>query len=264
MISTPVGMRCPECARERTRVTRMPTGLRAAAPYVTYGLIGVNALVFVAEILSAGGAAIEGASALTREGGLCGPAIGSGGICPLQGGAVVSPAGGEVYRLLTSGFLHAGPIHLALNMFVLYLLGSIVEPALGHARFAGLYVVSLFAGSFGALLLDPTRVTVGASGAIFGLMAAGFVIARQRGLPEVASQIGVLVAINLVITFSIASISVGGHIGGLVGGGIAALAIAYGERRGRRGLPIEITGLALVGVTSIAGALSAAAASSTF
>ena len=91
-------------------------------------------------------------------------------------------------------------------MFALYILGTLLEPAIGTARFVGIYVVSILGGAFGALLLDPTELTVGASGGIFGLMAAAFLIARDRGLDELASQIGFFVIINLVFTFSIPGI----------------------------------------------------------
>ena len=139
---------------------------------------------------------------MIREGGLFGPAVDDG----------------EWYRIVTSAFLHAGLFHLLLNMFALYILGSLLEPGIGTARFLGVYVVSMLGGSFGALLLDPTEVTVGASGGIFGLMAATFIVARGRGMDELASQIGLFVVINLVFTFSIPGISIGGHLGGLLAG----------------------------------------------
>ena len=139
-------------------------------------------------------------------------------------------AEGEPYRIVTSAFLHAGFLHLALNMFALYILGVLLEPAVGTARFVGIYAVSILAGSFGALLFDPNEVTVGASGGIFGLMAAAFLIARNRGLDELASQIGFFVIINLVITFSVNNISIGGHIGGLIGGVVAAVIVNQLER----------------------------------
>src|SRR5204862_3235828 len=137
-----------------------------------------------------------------------------------------------------------GPIHIALNMFALFILGSLLEPGIGTARFLGVYFVSLLAGSFGALLVTPNETTVGASGAIFGLMSAAFVVARHRGLEQLASQIGFYVIINLAFTFSVPNISVGGHLGGLVGGAIAALVITRGERLARPGL--EALGLAVL------------------
>ncbi|HEX6115560.1 MAG TPA: rhomboid family intramembrane serine protease, partial [Solirubrobacterales bacterium] len=259
MTSTPVGMRCPECARDRTRVATGPAASLASPPYVTYALIALNVIAFLA-IVAGGGSFLDGGGTVTADYGLCGPAIAEGGICPLSGGLVVSEDGGELYRIVTGAFLHGGIIHLGLNMLVLFILGRLLEPGIGGARLAAIYFVSLLAGSFGALLLDPDKVTVGASGAIFGLMAAAFVIARKRGMEALSNEIGVLVAINLVITFTIPNISIGGHIGGLVGGGLAALAITAGERQeGARGLSIQVGGLIAVGIASVLGALGAAA-----
>ncbi len=214
MTSTPVGMRCPECARQRTTV-KNPVGAptRADAP-ATYAIIGICVAAFVAELVGGGTSALDGGGTIIREGGLAGPLV----------------ATGEPYRIVTSAFLHAGLLHLGLNMFALYILGSLLEPAIGTARFVGIYVVSILGGSFGALLLDPNELTVGASGGIFGLMAAAFLIARSRGLDELASQVGFFVILNLVFTFSIPNISIGGHLGGLIGGGLAALLINALER----------------------------------
>ena len=133
---------------------------------------------------------------------------------------------GEWYRIVTGGFLHAGLLHLGFNMFALYFLGYLLEPAIGPWRFVAVYFVALLGGAFGALLLDPREFTVGASGAVFGLMAAAFIVARNRGLDELASQIGFFVIINLVFTTQHPNISIGGHIGGLLAGGLAAMAIA--------------------------------------
>ncbi len=240
-------MRCPECARDRTRARVGPVG-RRDAPYGTYALIGLNVLVFVGEVAGGGSAAsIGGGGTLIRDGGLFGPAIANSN---------------EYYRIVTSGFLHAGPLHLILNMLVLYILGSLLEGAIGTPRMVGIYFVSLLAGAAGALLLDPNEVTVGASGAVYGIMAATFLVARQRGIPQLASQIGLWVVLNLVFTFSVPGISIGGHLGGLVGGGAAALVVLASERRGGS-TPMEVLGLTLIGVASVAGALLIAAASAT-
>src|SRR5690606_13267118 len=212
MTSTPVGMRCPVCARDRTRVVRGPSGFGAGMAEATRVLIGVNVIVFVACLLS-GATLFEGGGTIYREGALYGPLVDQG----------------EWYRIITSGFLHYGIVHLGLNMFVLYLLGNLLEPAIGIWRFLGIYAVALLGGAFGALLLDPNAVTVGASGAVFGLMSAAFLIARQRGMNELASQLGLLVVINLLFTFSVSSISVGGHLGGLIAGAAAGAAIIAGE-----------------------------------
>ena len=247
MTPTPVGMRCPECMKERTRVTSGAAafGRTGRAP-ATFTLIGLNVVAFLAEIA-------------TGAGGLSG-SVGSSviGDFGLQGAAV---ADGEWYRLLTGGFLHAGLIHLGFNMFALYILGQLLEPGIGTPRFLALYFASLFAGSFGALALtDPFQVTVGASGAVFGIFGATFVIARERGMNAIASQIGFVLLLNLALTFGISGISIGGHLGGLAGGLLCALAVVAGDRGmlGPNRVAAEMTAMVLVGVASVAGALAVA------
>jgi membrane associated rhomboid family serine protease len=241
MYDSPVGMRCPECAGDRT--TARVSLARASAPYGTYALIALSVIVFLAEIGGGGGAAsLEGGGRLIADGGLLGPAIADQG---------------EWYRIVTSGFLHAGPLHLFLNMFVLYILGTVLEEGIGTARMLGIYFVSLLAGSFGALLLDPDQLTVGASGAVYGIMSATFLVARQRGVEHLASQIGLWVILNLVFTFSVPGISIGGHLGGLAGGAVAATVILAGERR-RVGIAPEALGLLVIAAVAVGGALWAA------
>jgi membrane associated rhomboid family serine protease len=242
MYDSPVGMRCPECAGQQARSRRVAIR-RAESPYGTYALIALNVIVFIAELGGGGGAAsLEGGGRLVADGGLLGPAVADQG---------------EWYRIVTSGFLHAGPLHLFLNMFVLYILGTILEEGIGTVRMLGIYFVSLLAGSFGALLLDPNELTVGASGAVYGIMAATFLVARQRGVEQLASQIGLWVILNLAFTFTVPGISIGGHLGGLAGGAAAAGVILAGERRGGAAIP-EALGLLLVAAISVGGALWAA------
>jgi membrane associated rhomboid family serine protease len=245
MTSTSVGMRCPECAGERTRVHRgTSAGIATGSAPATYALIAVNVIAFVAEMLGGGGAtSLEGGGELIRDAALNGPHVDSG----------------EWWRIITGGFLHAGPLHLLLNMFALYILGNLLEPAIGTPRFVAIYLVSLLAGACGAILVEPDQNTVGASGAIFGLMAAAFVVARGRRLDGLATEIGIFVVINLVFTFSIPNISIGGHIGGLIGGALGALAVSYAERRPTRSNRVlELGALVAVGVISVAVALWAA------
>jgi membrane associated rhomboid family serine protease len=245
MTVTPVGMRCPECARQRTPVRRARVGLRAGAAPATYALIAVNLAVFVAEL-------VGGTSAGSFQSG--GKLIHDAGL------NAATVAGGEVWRIVTAGFLHVNVLHIAFNMFALFILGTLLEPAIGTPRFVGVYLVSLLAGSCGALLLSPDETTVGASGAIFGLMSAAFIVARHRGLEQLASQIGFYVILNLIFTFGIPGISIGGHLGGLIGGALAGLLIALAERRTRRPLPIEAVGMLALGAASLLGALAAASA----
>ncbi|HZC14484.1 MAG TPA: rhomboid family intramembrane serine protease, partial [Thermoleophilaceae bacterium] len=210
MTSTSVGMRCPECAGQRTRTRTLASTTNE--PGLTYLLIGINVLVFLGGALggaSATGGGGLGESTLLTEGALSRDAV----------------ADGEYWRLVTSGFLHAGFFHLLFNMFSLYILGSLLEPAIGRLRFALIYFVSLLAGSFGALLVEPDALTVGASGAIFGLMGAAVVVMRNRGVDLMASGLPLWLGLNLVITFVIPGISIGGHLGGLAGGVLVALVL---------------------------------------
>jgi membrane associated rhomboid family serine protease len=244
MTPTPVGMRCPECSRERTPVRRGTAAYGGAAAPATMVLIGLNVLAFLAETAAGSGGLSESSGSLVEDFALRGASVSEG----------------EWYRLVSGGFLHAGFGHIALNMLALFFLGRLLEPAIGTPRFVALYAASLLAGSFGAILLtDPGQITVGASGAIFGIFGATFVIAGARGLGDVATQLGILLAINLVFTFSAARISVGGHLGGLVGGLICGLVIVLGER-GRLGpnrFAVEMIAMAVVAAVSFAGAIAA-------
>jgi membrane associated rhomboid family serine protease len=243
MTVTPVGMRCPECARQRTRVTQGVPGLRAGASPATYALIAINVVVFVVELAGGGsGGSFQQGSKLIHDAGLNGPAV----------------ANGDWWRIVTAGFLHANFIHILFNMFALYVLGSLLEPGIGTPRFLGVYFVSLLAGSFGALLLSPNEITVGASGAIFGLLSAAFVIARHRGVEQLASQLAFFVVINLVFTFGVSGISIGGHLGGLVAGALAGLLIVFSERRARRPVELEVLGMLALAAISVAGCLAVA------
>ena len=209
MTSTSVGMRCPECSRQRTQVRTISS--LATQPTLTYILIGLNVALFLGGFLSGARATGGGfgGSSLIREGALYGPAV----------------AEGEVWRVLTAGFLHSGFVHLLFNMMGLYILGGLLEPAIGRLRFALIYFLSLLVGSFGALVLDPNSVTVGASGGIFGLMGAAVIVMRNRGINPMESGLGLWIGLNLLITFTIPGISIGGHVGGLLGGALAALVL---------------------------------------
>jgi membrane associated rhomboid family serine protease len=222
MTSTPVGMRCPECAPQRSRVrSSVARGASSDAPVLTYILIGIcTALEF--GVLSSGGDATAGlgGGSVIGDFALFGPAV----------------ADGDWWRLVTSGFMHAGLAHLLFNMFSLYILGSLLEPAIGRVQFAVIYFVSLLCGSLGVLIVSPNEVTVGASGAIFGLMGAAIVILRNRGFDVMGSGLPFWLGLNLVLTFGVSGISIGGHIGGLIGGTLCA-AVMYELPRYVRGLP---------------------------
>ncbi len=250
MTTTPVGMRCPECAKQRTRVVRM-RGV-ANVPRVTYTLIAINVVVFLTE----GSGAFTLSGAATGSVVLKGALLGSSADPALAGQGV---AHGQWWRIITSGFLHENLLHIGFNMWVLYYLGLMLEPALGRVRFATVYAVSLLCGSLGALLVSPHELTVGASGAIFGLMGAAVVEMRARQVPLMASGVGGLILLNLVISFTIPGISWGGHIGGLVGGALAALALRLGERV--RARAVGLLACAVIGAVAFAGSLATAKSS---
>jgi membrane associated rhomboid family serine protease len=132
----------------------------------------------------------------------------------------------EWYRLVTSGFLHYGLIHLGFNMYLLYMLGQMLEPALGRVRFLLVYLAGLLGGSAGVLLLQPDALTAGASGAVFGLMSLAFVGYWLHGANPMSTSIGGLFVLNLVLTFMLSDrISVGGHLGGALAGALCAFAV---------------------------------------
>jgi membrane associated rhomboid family serine protease len=234
MIFGPVGIRCPECAGVPTgakkTVERVRTaGDRAPATIVTTILIGLNVAVFLAEIATGSSwNALSGR--LYVEGALYGPAV----------------ADGDWWRLITSAFLHAGPIHLLFNMLALWWFGRALETYLGSIRYLAIYFASALAGAAGALLLSPTEPTVGASGAVFGILGAGLVLERRR-IYVFGGAALLIVAFNIIFTFTIGNISIGGHIGGLVGGIIAMLALS----RWRTG-PLGLVAVGLVAVVSVA------------
>ncbi len=252
MTPTPVGMRCPECSPERTRVTSGPAAVAAAnGNPATFALIVISVGAYLIEIASGSGGLNSTANSLISNFGLLGAGV----------------ADGEFYRLITGGFLHAGLMHLGFNMFALYFLGRVLEPSIGTPRFLAVYFASLLAGSFGAILLSGSFVlTVGASGAVFGIFGATFIIARGRGMNTIAREIGVILGINLLITFAIPGISIGGHLGGLIGGVLCGLLIVAGER-GRLGAnakSLEYGGFAALTVLSVFAAIAISEPSVTF
>lgn len=243
MIQASVGFHCPECAKTGSQsVVRGPGS--AFRPLATKVLIGLNLAGFL------WGTAISGTPLqLSTE------ALADGGLIAAaarqdSAGQLV-PFGvdqGEWWRLVTSGFLHNGLFHLGMNMALLWILGSQLERVLGPFRFVGVYVVALFAGSFGALIVEPRALTVGASGAVYGLMGVAVMVQRTAGVNPWASGIGGLIAINLFITFLVPAISVGGHIGGLLGGVIAGgFTVEAIRRRFPLGVSMAVLGLLALG-----------------
>jgi membrane associated rhomboid family serine protease len=224
-----VGHQCPECVaqgRRDRRPAQTTFGGRATdRAYVTTTLVVVNCLVALLAAISAGPSALFGGG----MGGLMGADT------PLhRAGALVGfwVADGEYYRLVSSMFLHYGLLHLAMNMWALWVLGRLLETTLGPMRFLALYALSGLGGSVAVYLFgSPSTATAGASGAIFGLFAALFVILRRMGRD--ASSVVPILLINLVITFTVPGISIAGHLGGLVTGAAVAAGMAYAPARYR-------------------------------
>ena len=200
-----VGSHCVDCikssrppARDRIRFWNASQPL-----LVTRGIIAVNVFLFLWVTM--------GSTVLTNGGAINGRELD-------MALSLYFIDNGEWYRLISSGFLHYGLIHVGMNRFLLWQLGQLLEPALGRSRFALLYFAAMFGGSAGALALSPNALTGGASGAVFGLMAAAAVGLQQRGVNPMKTGIGGTLILNLLITFTIPGISIGGHVGGALMG----------------------------------------------
>jgi len=248
MVFAPVGIRCPDHAGRAQGTSRVTSGVKRAAyegtgALVTKVLIGINVLVFLIN-LAQGSDIGRTSGSLFEKGALF---VSS----PFYAGGL---ADGEWYRLITAAFLHGNLIHLGMNMFVLWIVGAPVEQAIGRGRFLALYIVSGLAGSAGAIIFSPHAITVGASGAIFGILGAALVLESQRNYVLGGQAMG-LIVVNLVLTFAIPNISIGGHVGGLAGGALSMLALSrFGRTHaiyGRPGL-LGVVGVLAVGLVSVA------------
>lgn len=223
-----VGVQCVDCIKESSKAA--PThktvyggAVRQGKPVVTYTLIGLCVAAFALQFVLPG---------LVRE-------FGYSPLFTLS----------DPWTMLTSAFLHSTDffLHIAFNMYILWLIGQSLEPLLGRARFLSLYLVSAFGGSVGVLLLSPLNtLVIGASGAVFGLFGALFVVQRQRGGD--VRQLVILIAINAVLGFVVSGIAWQAHLGGLVAGALAAAVLAYAPRGKKRTL---IQSAGLVGVVAL-------------
>lgn len=234
MIPASVGFQCPECVKsgnKEVRTARTIFGGRVTDDpgWVSKALIAVNVVAYVAQQVS---------DEFTRR------FYDIGAVPPPPfGDPVVGVAAGEYYRLLTSAFLHGGIVHLLLNMYALYLFGPQLEAALGRLRFIVLYVVSALGGSaLSYAFASPVQPSLGASGAVFGLLGAYLVINRRLGRDN--TPVLMLLAINLAYGFLVPNIDWRAHLGGLVTGALVAAAIAYAPAK-RRGL-VQAAGIAVV------------------
>lgn len=249
MTTASVGFQCPECikgAAKKSPVIRF-SELRGGRPIVTEVLVALNVLGLIA-VVATGGSLFNGGGRATEQG----MTLGQGAMYSFSGNRAtvefLGVAYGEWWRIITGGFLHSGLLHFGMNMLLLYLLGKQLEPLLGKARFAALYVACLVGGSFGALLVSPTVGTVGASGAVFGLMGAAVIAQRRSGIDVWRNGIGGLVVINVLLTFAVPGIAIGAHIGGLIIG-VAVGALVFALDRAVRS-PWAGT-MAALGVTAV-------------
>ncbi len=285
MTVAPVGIRCPEHAGAKPRAVAAATKpasvagkrvRRTAARHgyvipefsVTRALVIANVLVYLAELAT--GSGINGDSgwifqhgALVINGFYAGhqlvpihAGIGQAALAgtQLQGVPLIGLEHGQWYRLITAAFLHYGPIHLGMNMLALWWLGQPVEAALGRARFALLYLVAGLAGSTGALILSPNSVTVGASGAIFGILGALFVL-EYHATGRLMGQAMTLIVINIAFSFAVPNISIGGHLGGLAAGALGTVAfVSFRQYYPAVGRPALVRGafVVLIGVIAVA------------
>ncbi len=241
MVHAAVGIKCPECAAQSAGVRKAAKRPRVSAGVGTTGivtkvLIGLNLVVFTLQVSQGDFQGVQ--STVFERGALYGPLV----------------AQGEWWRLVTTGFLHYGVIHLAFNLLMLWWFGTALEELIGRGRFLALYGVSILAGAAGALLLEPAVPTVGASGGVFGILGAGLVLER-RGINVFGGAALMIVVFNVFLSIVIARISLGGHLGGLAGGALAILALTQFGRvhaaYGRAGL-LGFAGVAGVAIASVA------------
>jgi membrane associated rhomboid family serine protease len=238
-----VGFHCPECTKSGAQKVVRPAQL--LRPLVTQILIGVNLFIYAIGI----GPGLQTRDQVIYDGGLIGSAFN-----PISQ-ELIGVANGEWYRIVSSGFLHANLMHVGFNMFILYRLGQLLEPALGRSRFLLVYVVSLLGGAFGVLLIDPNHFTVGASGAVFGVMGAAVAVFRARGVNVMDSGLGTTILLNLGLTFLVPGISIGGHVGGLVTGYVAGELLMSVGPQYLKDPKLAFTSVVALGIAVTAGAI---------
>jgi len=229
--SAAVGQQCVECIREGNRVTRQARapfgGQVTERPLVTWTLVALNVLVYLGELVNS--------SSLVNNGAMV-----------AKFSATIGVADGQWYRLITSAFLHEPPgggfgiFHILFNMWALIVVGPALERLLGRVRFLSVYLVSALGGSvLFFLIAAPTAVGLGASGAIFGLFGAWFVLAKRLRLD--ARQVIGLIVLNLVISFTVSGIAWQAHVGGLIAGTALTAAYAYAPRNNRTLIQLAAT-----------------------
>lgn len=236
-----VGFQCPECVKEGARTVRAVKTVAGGRPsanpgIVTKVLLGINVLAYLAQQ--------NNPNITYRFGGFGGP-----NRFPYDPATLHGTATGEYYRLITEAFLHVSVLHIAFNMYLLYILGLQLEHALGRLRFAGVYLISALGGSVLSYLLGQDGI--GASGAVFGLFSATFIVAKRLRMDT--SQIMFLIAFNLVFSFAVKGIGYWAHIGGLVTGAAVTAVLVFAPHGPRRNL---LQGAGLVGITAVLAVLA--------
>jgi len=239
-VSAPVGVQCVECVAQANRAlpqqkTEFGGRLRAGAPVITYAVIALNVLVYALQWIIPG----------------------------FTNSLVLAPAiaAYEPWRLITSAFAHSmgSFLHLAMNMYGIYIFGTLLEPKLGRLRFAWLYLISAIGGSLGILLLSaPLSATLGASGALAGLFLATFVVYRSN--KQALRQMGIILVLNIVLGFVVSGISWQGHLGGAVLGILAACCIVLIPKSNPQRARTQILLLAVLSVLLLGAVYLAAQA----
>jgi membrane associated rhomboid family serine protease len=271
-IDAPVGHQCPECASGGVPVRRL-VDVAQQAPLTRALVATIGALFLVSRLVPQLVQTFGLRPILLAPGG---PEL-LGALVPWYTPTPLATAIGQPWLLLTSAFLHANLLHVGFNGLLLWQLGHLLEPTLGRARYAALYLAGLAGGGLGVVLLswaatvagvsglswvgtvlggNPLQATIGASGAVFGLMGAAMVLLRARGVDPWRSSIGTLVLLNLAITFFVPGISVGGHLGGLLGGALAGKLLLVARQEQPRA--VRRTTAIAIGMLLLAIGLSAA------
>jgi membrane associated rhomboid family serine protease len=248
MVPAAVGFHCPECVAEGRKTTRAARTIYGGVVrpgeqpgLITKALIAINVVMFVITIASGAGVINgSGSSSIYDHLALSPPAV----------------ANGEWWRLFSSAFLHFGILHIAFNMYALWIFGPVLESVMGKLRFSALYLLGGLGGSVLSVALGPLDATsAGASGAIFGLFGAYYLIARHRN--DNTQSIAFTIVANLVLSFSVSNIDWRGHVGGLITGTAVAAVIAYAPRGPRRDL-VQAAGVGVVAILLAAGSVLAA------
>ncbi len=210
-----VGFHCPECTKDNKQTVYNTRNLPGERSLVTRALIAINAVIWVITLVALGGNVNSIGIEAARDFATWGPPIAEDF---------------ELWRIFSGGFLHSGFIHIGFNMYLLWQLGQQLERALGERDYIAVYIVSLIGGSLGALLLSPTSPTVGASGAVFGLIGFTVLFFRSRGIGLFDTGLGFLIVVNILFSFR-GGVSLGGHLGGFLVGLLLG-ALYYGFNAG--------------------------------